>query len=37
MLLRFIGVEFAFLSQEWMDLIRLNKGLIAQSKDIKSL
>ena len=34
MLLRFIGIECDFVSKQWMDLIALNKGLIAQSKEV---
>ena len=34
MLLRFIGIECDFVSKQWMDLIALNKGWIAQSKEV---
>ena len=37
MLLRFIGIECDFVSKQWMDLIALNKKLIAQSKEVISL
>ena len=37
MLLRFVGIEYHFVSKQWMDLIALNKGLIAQSKEVISL
>ena len=37
MLLRFIGIEWDFVSNQWMDLIGLNKGLIAQWKEVISL
>ena len=37
MLLRFISIECDFVSKQWMDLIALNKGLIAQSKEVISL
>ena len=33
MLLRFIGIECDFVSKQWMDLIALNKGLIAELKE----
>ena len=34
MLLRFIGIECDFVSKQWMDLIALNKGLLAQLKEV---
>ena len=37
MSLRLIGIECDFMSKQWMDLIVLNKGLIAQSKEVISL
>ena len=37
MSLRFIGIECDFVSKQWMDLIALNKGLIAQSKEVLTL
>ena len=37
MSLRFIGIECDFMSKQWMDLIALNKGLIAQSKEVLTL
>ena len=37
MSLHFIGIEYDFLSKQWMDLIALNKGFIAQSKEVISL
>ena len=37
MLLRFIGIEFDFVSKQLMDLIALNKGLIAQSKEVLTI
>ena len=37
MSLRFIGTEFDFVSKQLMDLIALNKGLIAQSKEVLTL
>ena len=37
MSLRFIGIECDFVSKQWIDLIALNKGLIAQSKEVISL
>ena len=35
--LRFIGIEYDFMSKQWMNLIALNKGLIAQSKEVLTL
>ena len=37
MSLRFIGIECDFVSKQLMDLIALNKGLIAQSKEVLTL
>ena len=37
MSLRFIGIEFDFVSKQLMDLIAFNKGLIAQSKEVLTL
>ena len=37
MLLHFIGIECDFVSKQWMDLIVLNKAIIAQSKEVISL
>ena len=37
MLLLFIGIECDLVSKQWMDLIALNKGLVAQSKEVISL
>ena len=37
MSLCFIGIEFDFVSKQLMDLIALNKGLIAQSKEVLTL
>ena len=37
MLLCFIGIECDFVLKQWMDLILLNKRLIAQSKEVISL
>ena len=34
MSLHFIGIECDFVSKQWMDLIALNKGLVAQSKEV---
>ena len=34
MSLHFIGIECDFVSKQWMDLIALNKGLIAQLKEV---
>ena len=36
MSLRFIGTECDFVSKQRMDFIALNKGLIAQSKEVIS-
>ena len=35
--LRFNGIECDFVSKQWMNLIALNKGLIAQSKEVLTL
>ena len=37
MSLRFIGIECDFVSKHLMDLTALNKGLIAQSKEVLTL
>ena len=37
MLLRFIGIECDFVSKQLMNLIALNKGLIAQLKEVLTL
>ena len=37
MLLGFIGIECDFVSKQWLNLIALNKGLIARSKEVISL
>ena len=37
MSLRFISIECDFVSKQLIDLIALNKGLIAQSKEILTL
>ena len=37
MSLHFIGIELDFVSKQWMDLLALNKGLIAQWKEVLTL
>ena len=37
MSLCFIGIECDVVSKQWMDLIALNKGLIAQSIEVLTL